>query len=65
MSAKVEGILKVRLSNGNLVEVQDLKVKYEPGIVDNSGNYAVSINGEDVMISERDLEILENDLKAK
>ena len=63
MKCKVIDFLKVQTENSEVIEVQNLVIKYEPGIVDDSNNFAVTINYNiDLMISETDLDTLEDDL---
>ena len=63
MKCKVIDFLKIQTENSEIIEVQNLKIKYEPGIVDDSNNFAVTINYNiDLMISETDLDTLEDDL---
>lgn len=63
MKCKVIDFLKIQTENSEIIEVQNLKIKYEPGIVDDSNDFAVTINSNiDLMISETDLDTLEDDL---
>ncbi len=63
MKCKVIDFLKIQTENSEIIEVQNLKIKYEPGIVDDSNNIAITINSNiDLMISETDLDTLEDDL---
>ncbi len=63
MKCKVIDFLKIQTENSEIIEVQNLKIKYESGIVDDSNNIAITINSNiDLMISETDLDTLEDDL---
>lgn len=65
MKCDLIGDLQVKIDNDEIIEVKDLQVKYEPGIVDDTSNYAVSINGNDCTISEKDLKTIEVSLENK
>lgn len=62
MKCKVVDFLEVQTEDSEIIEVQSLKIKYEPGIVDDSDYFAVVINGKELMISEEDLDTLEEDM---
>lgn len=60
---KVTDFLVIETNEPKIIQVETVQVKYSPGIVDSSDNYAVTVNGNiDLMVSEEDLDLLIDDL---